>query len=173
MERTSAKLSKLPSAVSSPGNCEATSRLFGSRPNKSRMALAVLGPVQAMHGADASGIGIGCPRSIQGALQLRGRFSVDRRFWTRPAGGRHRSRAQLLDHGLPYLRMLARVAAVETIQREPASPQPFVMTTDAVLRDERVRGEPTKRTRRRERAVPGAQTHRRRAAQTRLRKQMR
>ena len=75
-----------------------------------------------MHGADAPGIRIRRPRPIQGALQLRGRFSVDRRFWTRPAGGRHRSRAQLLDHGLPYLRMLARVAAVETIERKTARP---------------------------------------------------
>ena len=81
--------------------------------------VVVFGAIQALHRADAAGIGMGGPGLVELRFQER---SPRRDMWPDRAasfpGGRHRTRAQFHDHLLDGLGVRARLGQIQSVESE-------------------------------------------------------
>ena len=94
----------------------------------------VLGPVQPVDRAGPAGVRVRRRYPVDVRFEPGRHGVVGRRIRARAARRRHRPGSQLRDHPLPDVRVAARVRGVDRgrVQREPAGPEPVVVTGDAV-----------------------------------------
>ena len=94
--------------------------------------VGVLGPVDAVHGAAAPGIGVGGPRRVERPLQVGGHRGVGRGVGPRAPRRGHRRRPQLRDDLLPELGVRLGVRGVGPGEAQLGRAQPVVVARDAV-----------------------------------------
>ena len=141
---TSAKLSKLPSAVSSPGSSGFTSTI-----EREQIAnrVVVFRAIETMDGADAARVRAAPPTRDRSRCSSAARHrAIGRRVRTRPSGRRHRAGAQLRDDLLPRLGVPPGASALEGFEVEAAGVQPLAVAADAVPIDQRFRGSGSRRS---------------------------
>ena len=91
--------------------------------------------------SDATRVGIGRCRIIERLLEERGHRRICRRIGTRPARGRHLTRAHLSQDLFPKFRAGARVIDIGVVQRKARHLQPVVVAADAVGIDDGARND--------------------------------
>ena len=133
IDSASARLSKLPSAVSSPGRSGLASK---SSAEQIANGVGVLGAIEPMDRADPARVRSCGPRAIDVALENGRDRTIRGGIRPRPARRRHRARAKLADHALPGLRVGAWTGRVQGVERQSGRAQPLVVAGDAVLFEE-------------------------------------